>query len=137
LKRSRLIAVVTGLAAAALAAGMAAAGPMPAQPVPVALDTGTLAGSALRMVLSLGAVLGLVAALAWVARRLRAGGMLKTGLIEIVSGVSLGAREKVVLLRVGQEQVLVGVSPAGMRALHVLKDTTPTEPFASLMERKP
>ncbi len=137
MKRSRCIAVAIGLAATALAVGVLAADPMPAQPVPGALDTGSLAGSALRMVLSLGVVLGLVAALAWVARRLRAGGRLKSGLIEVVSGVSLGAREKVVLLRVGQEQVLVGVSPAGMRALHVMRDTEGSQRFATLMEQKP
>ncbi len=125
------------LLAGCFAAG-AAAGGTPAQPVPGAMDAGSLLGPALRMVLSLGAVLALVAALAWVAQRLRTGGRLKSGLIEIVSGVSLGAREKVVLLRVGQEQILVGVSPAGMRALHVMKDPDGgTPPFSALMETKP
>lgn len=123
-------------AAVALPALAAAADPAAAQPIPAALDTGRIAGSALRMVLSLGAVLALVAALAWLAQRLRAGGHLKSGLIEIVSGVSLGAREKVVLLRVGQEQVLVGVTPAGMRALHVMKDADSSPSFSSLMQEK-
>lgn len=124
------------LTAGVVAVTAAAAGPTPAQPVPGAIDTGSLIGPLLRMVLSLGAVLALVAGLAWLAKRLRAGGHLKSGLIEIVSGVSLGAREKVVLLRVGQEQVLVGVSPAGMRALHVMKDPNATPPFSTHMEPK-
>jgi flagellar protein FliO/FliZ len=129
--RARIaLVLLAGLAAAAAAAS-------PAQPVPAALDSGSLVGPALRMIVSLGAVLALVAGLAWTARRLRAGGRLKSGLIEVVSGVSLGARERVVLLRVGQEQILVGVSPAGMRALHVMKDATAAPPFASLMEDKP
>ncbi len=81
------------------------------------------------MIVSLAAVLALVAGLAWLARKLRSGGRLKTGLIEIVSGISLGTREKVVLLRVGQEQILVGVSPSGMRTLHVMKDTATAAPF--------
>jgi flagellar protein FliO/FliZ len=102
------------------------------------METGSLLWPAVRMIVSLGAVLALVGGLAWVAQRLRAGGRIKSGLIEIVSGVSLGAREKVVLLRVGQEQVLVGVSPAGMRALHVMKDAAAAPPpFASYMEQKP
>lgn len=129
-------ATATALVAATLAASALAADPAPAQTVSGAFDAGSLAGTALRMVLSLGAVLALVAALAWVAKRLRAGGHLKSGLIEVVSGVSLGAREKVVLLRVGQEQVLVGVSPAGMRALHVMKDADATPNFSALMEQK-
>ncbi len=133
LRATRLLApLMLGLAAtAALAAGQTAA-----QPMPGALDGG-LAGPLLRMVLSLGAVLALVAGLAWLAKRLK-GGPLKSGLIEIVSGVSLGAREKAVLLRVGDEQVLVGISPTGMRTLHVFreqKSATPT--FSQVMEQKP
>jgi flagellar protein FliO/FliZ len=138
MSRSRIPALLAlALTAGVLAATAAAAGPLPAQPVPGALDTGSLIGPLLRMVLSLGAVLAVVAGLAWLAKRLRAGGHLKSGLIEIVSGVSLGAREKVVLLRIGQEQVLVGVSPAGMRALHVMKDPGGTPPFSTYMEPKP
>ena len=126
--------LLAGILAAATAL---AAGATPAQPVPGTVDTGSMLGPALRMVLSLGAVLTLVAGLAWVAQRLRAGGRLKSGLIEVVSGVSLGAREKVVLLRVGQEQVLVGVSPAGMRALHVMKDPAATPSFPACMDSQP
>jgi flagellar protein FliO/FliZ len=118
----------------AAAAGVAAAAQTSAAPLPGA-DVGSLAWPLVRMLASLGAVLALVAGLAWLARRLRAAGGVRSGLIEIVSGVSLGAREKVVLLRVGSEQVLVGVSPAGMRALHVMKDATPT--FSDCMETKP
>jgi len=95
-------------------------------------------GPALRMILSLGAVLAVLAGCAWLAQRLRNGGSFRTGLIEVVSGISLGGREKVVLLRVGGEQVLVGISPAGMRPLHVLKDgSVPADDgkkFADYME---
>lgn len=96
----------------------------------------SMIGPLLRMVLSLGAVLALLGALAWLARKLRNAGHLKSGLIEVLSGVSLGAREKVVLLRVGQEQVLVGVSPSGMRALHVIREPA-AAPFPTYMEPGP
>lgn len=134
------ILLSTAIFAAALltsAAVLAAGTQTAAQPVPGTLPAGSVAGPALRMVLSLGLILALVGGLAWLAQRLRAGGRLKTGLIEIVSGVSLGTREKVVLLQIGQEQVLVGVSPAGMRTLHVLRDTSTTPPFASHLEPRP
>ena len=125
-------------AGACVTATALAAGATPAQPVPGAtVDAGSMLVPALRMILSLGAVLALVAGLAWVAQRLRAGGRLKSGLIEVVSGVSLGAREKVVLLRVGQEQILVGVSPAGMRALHVMKDPAAAPSFPAVMDSQP
>jgi flagellar protein FliO/FliZ len=135
MNRSRLLRIALGLALGLGLSGAAlAVTQTPAQPVPGALASG-LAAPALRMVLSLGAVLAVVAGLAWLARRLK-GGPLKTGLIEIQSGVSLGAREKVVLLRVGQEQVLVGISAAGMRTLHVMREAGTTPPFASYLEPK-
>jgi flagellar biosynthetic protein FliO len=86
------------------------------------LGTAELVGATLRMAGGLVVVLGLLALAAWASRRFRITGRLRSGLIEVVSGISLGTREKVVLLRVGREQVLVGVSPAGMRTLHVIRN---------------
>lgn len=91
-------------------------------------------GPALRMLGSLLAVLAIVAALAWLAQRLRNGGRLQTGLIQVVSGVSLGNREKVVLLRVNDEDILVGVSAAGMRPLHVMPTRAAQPNFSDVME---
>ncbi len=87
----------------------------------------------LRMILGLGGVLVVLGVLAFVAKRLRRGNAFRSGMIEIVSGVSLGGREKVVLLRVGGDEILVGMSPSGMRPLHVLhragkQHAEPTEP---------
>jgi flagellar protein FliO/FliZ len=86
------------------------------------LGTAELVSATLRMAGGLVVVLGLLALAAWASRRFRITGRLRSGLIEVVSGISLGTREKVVLLRVGREQVLVGVSPAGMRTLHVIRN---------------
>jgi flagellar protein FliO/FliZ len=77
----------------------------------------------LRMILGLGGVLVVLGVLAFIAKRLRQGNAFKSGMIEIVSGVSLGGREKVVLLRVGEDEILVGMSPSGMRPLHVMHRT--------------
>ena len=85
-------------------------------------------GPTLRMLLSLLAVLAILGGCVFLAKRLRDGGAFKTGLIEVVSGISLGGRDKVVLLRVGDEQVLVGISAAGMRPLHVLRGRPKPEP---------
>jgi len=38
----------------------------------------------------------------------------------VVSAISLGGKEKAVILKVGDEQILVGVSPGYVRKLHVL-----------------
>lgn len=84
------------------------------------LPTGDLASAAIRMGLGLAVVLGLLGATAWVSRRFRSSALGRGGQIEVVSGMSLGARERVVLLKVGGDRVLVGVSPSGLRTLHVL-----------------
>lgn len=123
-------AVLAGTATGALAAtdgGTTAVG---------GLATGDLVGATLRMAAGLAVVLGLLGAAAWASRRFRISGRLRSGLIEVESGISLGAREKVVLLKVGNEQVLVGISPAGMRTLHVI--TRPGPPgFNAIMEDQP
>jgi len=41
--------------------------------------------------------------------------------IEILAVRSIGTRERLILVQVGEEQVLIGVSPAGMRTLHQLE----------------
>ena len=108
------------------------------------LPTGNLTSAAIRMVLGLAVVLALLGATAWVSRRFRVGAGLRGDLIEVVSGLSLGARERVVLIRVGGDQVLVGVSPSGMRTLHVLNQAQAANQannqngeFANYMERTP
>lgn len=108
-----------------------------AEPAATVVGAGTadLWGPALRMIASLVAVLAVVGALAWITQRLRNGGRMQTGLIQVVSGISLGSREKVVLLRVGDEEILVGVSPSGMSPLHVLQARKPQTDFSDYMEK--
>jgi len=88
---------------------------------PTGVTNTNLWAPTLRMIMGLGGVLALLGILAFAMKRLRRGNAFKSGMIEIVSGVSLGGREKVVLLRVGGDEVLVGMSPSGMRPLHVVR----------------
>ncbi len=108
------------LVAPLLVPGAALAAGAPTSVATGGLPAGDLTAAAIRMVLGLAVVLALLGATAWVSRRFRVGAGMRGGLIEVVSGLSLGARERVVLIRVGGDQVLVGVSPSGMRTLHVL-----------------
>jgi flagellar protein FliO/FliZ len=84
----------------------------------------------------------LIFVLAWVLRRLPAVQGPGSGLIQILAVRSIGARERLMLVQVGEEQVLVGVSPAGLRALHRLSHPVTVAPveqrpadFASLLGR--
>ncbi len=89
----------------------------------------------LRMGLSLILVLAILAGCAWLAKRLRRGGAFQGGLIQITGGISLGGRDKVVLLRVGDDEILVGVSPSGMHPLHVLPSKAEPKQFEAFMEQ--
>ena len=73
--------------------------------------------SLLQITLALGLVLGLIAAAAWLLQRLyqpRAG---QGALIQLHASAALGARERVVLLEVGGQWLLVGVAPGQVTSL--------------------
>jgi flagellar protein FliO/FliZ len=49
------------------------------------------------------------------------GGVNHAGKMHILGGVALGMREKVILLQVGQKQLILGVTPGRIETLHVLE----------------
>ena len=53
-----------------------------------------------------------------------------SGNMRVVSSVGVGQRERVVLLQVGEEQILVGVGPGTVRKIHAF-DEPVVEPSAS------
>ena len=52
-----------------------------------------------------------------------------SGNMRVVSSVGVGQRERVVLLQVGEEQILVGVGPGNVRKIHAF-DEPVVEPSA-------
>jgi len=54
--------------------------------------------------------------------------------MRVVGGLSLGMREKVILLQVGKKQLILGVTPGRIEALHVLEgdDCLNSEPSPSM-----
>ncbi len=81
------------------------------------------ASGMVRMMLALCLVLALVFAAAWLMRRMRvAQGQSAQG-IQVISQVSLGARERAVVIRVGGRDVLLGVAPGNVRTLLVIEPT--------------
>ena len=70
---------------------------------------------------SLGVVLAMVLALAWVAKRLSRSRTAQTRGLRLVGGISLGAKERIVLVQVGEQQLLVGVAPGCVQTLHILE----------------
>ncbi len=82
-------------------------------------------GNALNVIGSLMLVLALLFAAAWVMRRGQGFIKPKTGHIQIVSHIALGVKEKVLLLKVGEENILVACSSGNMRSLHTWRGALP------------
>lgn len=77
-------------------------------------------GNVFSMIFSLALVVGLVLGGAWLIRRLQQvrGALPNQQTIQVVAVQQLGLKDRVVLLQVGDEQILVGSSAAGLRTLH-------------------
>jgi flagellar protein FliO/FliZ len=82
-------------------------------------------GSVLRVVLALVIVLAAVFAAAWLSRRLRGLGPARGQELELLAQLPLGPRERAVLIRVGEQQLLLGVAHGSVSKLHVLKAQAP------------
>ena len=68
-------------------------------------------------------VLICILALAWLARRFNRLQSTPDGSLRLLGGLSMGARERVVLIQVGTKQLLLGVAPGRINTLHVLDET--------------
>ena len=81
-----------------------------------------IGGQLTQLVLGLLLVLGLIFALAWLLRRVQQAGPRQGQVIELISTRALGARDRLVLVQVGNEQILLGLTPGRITPLHVLKE---------------
>lgn len=66
-------------------------------------------------------VIFLILVMAWLLRRLPGMVMLGSPAIEVLAVRVIGNRERLLLIQVGEEQLLVGATPAGLCHLHTLK----------------
>jgi|SRR5436190_8242151 len=94
---------------------------------PNAAAHGSTAGGALEVTLALLLVVGLIAFLAWGLRRMRGFGAGGTDRIRVLADRSVGPKERCVLLRVGDTDILVGVAPGAVSTLHVFAAGANTE----------
>lgn len=86
-------------------------------------------GALLRVFGSLGVIIVAIFGLVWLLRR--SGNLVrgKDSKLKVVDVLSLGQRERLVLVAVGDQQVLLGVSPGRVQAVHTL-DTPHVEAVA-------
>ncbi len=115
--RTALLHLVTLLGAIAPTALLAAEGDQP-----VKVGSGVATTGLAQMVTGLLVVLALIFVAAWLYRRFGRMPFMANGAMKILGVLSLGTRERIVLLQVGEQQLLVGIAPGQMRTLHVLEE---------------
>jgi len=82
----------------------------------------------LQFLAGLGIVIACIVGLAWMLKR--AGGLQSSarGALRVIDGVALSTRERLVLVQVGKQQVLLGVAPGRVSRVHVLDEPVETSP---------
>ncbi len=79
------------------------------------------AGNVLQILAGLFVVLVMIIGTGWLLKRYGGMGSVSNANLKVVAGITVGQREKIVVVQAGEVQVLVGVSPGNIRALHVLE----------------
>jgi flagellar protein FliO/FliZ len=124
--RSLAAALMFGAVAQATAlSAFATEAPAPAHPFAapqtVTTTTAPTAGGLAQVTFALLLVLVAIFAAAWIARRMRGFNNRVGDAIDILADVPLGQKERAVLLKVGEKQILIGVAPGRVNTLHVLE----------------
>ena len=81
-----------------------------------------IAGQLGQLLLGLLLVIGLIFLLAWLLRRMQKLAPRGGQVIKLLATQALGPRDRLVLVQVGNEQVLLGLSAGRITPLHVLKE---------------
>lgn len=77
-----------------------------------------LGGGILQMLLSLGVVIVLLFGSLYLLKRLSAPRGTTAGLLRVITGAAVGARERVVVVEVGDTWLVLGVAPGRITPLH-------------------
>lgn len=93
-----------------------------AAPAATPLAGSGIGGQLVQLLLGLLLVVGLIFALAWVMRRVQQFGPRGGQVIKLVASQALGPRDRLLLVQVGGEQILLGISAGRISPLHVLKE---------------
>jgi flagellar protein FliO/FliZ len=116
----------------------------------MAADGGSAAsaGSMFQVLFGLVVVLGLLAGAAWLVRRVGPVRPMAASTVRIVGGVSVGTRERVVVVEVADQWIVVGVAPGNVTSLatmprqespaasgETMQDGQPMPPFAAWLKK--
>ncbi|MBE03295.1 flagellar biosynthetic protein FliO [Marinobacter lutaoensis] len=87
-------------------------------------------GTLVSLGLGLVAVIAIIYGCAWLVRRMTGMGGVNNQVIRVVSVMALGARERIALVDVGGQQILLGITPSTVRTLHVFDSPVAAAPEA-------
>lgn len=81
------------------------------------------ASTLLQTIFGLMVVLAIIVFLGWLLKRSQYFHAAHHGQLKVLAAISLGAREKAVLIQVGDQQILLGVTPQQINTLHTLPES--------------
>jgi flagellar protein FliO/FliZ len=84
-------------------------------------------GGIAEVTLALIVIVALIAGLAWAMKRMRRFGGSGQARIQVLSDQALGPKERCVLVRVGETDILIGVAQSSVNTLHVFPAGANTE----------
>jgi len=118
-------------APAATAPVAVAPGPHPAPAAPSTATTApSSAGGLLQVMFGLLVVLGLLAGALWFLKRMGGGRFAPGSVVKIIGGVSVGNRERVMVVEVADQWIVIGVAPGRVSTLASMprQDTPAAQP---------
>lgn len=77
-------------------------------------------GAVLQTLLALAIVIGIVFGCAWIARRFGLQPAQRGGIVKTIGSASLGGKERVAVVQVGDTWLVLGVAPGNVRTLHTM-----------------
>ncbi len=77
-------------------------------------------GAVLQTIVGLAVVIGLVFGFAWLARRFGLQPGHRGGVVKTIGGTSLGGKERVAVVEVGDTWLVLGAAPGNVRLLHTM-----------------
>ncbi|MFT4506374.1 flagellar biosynthetic protein FliO [Caballeronia sp. 15711] len=77
-------------------------------------------GAVLQTLLGLVIVIAFVFGCAWLARKFGVAGTKRTGLVKVIGGASLGNKERVSVVEIGDTWLVLGAAPGNVRLLHAM-----------------
>jgi flagellar protein FliO/FliZ len=96
-----------------------------------AASSSTLAGQIMSLITGLAVVLAVIAAAAWLLKRVAPRNYRDAGVLRVIAGTAVGQRERVVVVEVGATWLVLGVTPGSVNALHQMPRQATAEPAAA------